>query len=437
MRPVLVSLLLAGCSDYGIEPKPADVAGVSPDLSATPDAIDERGLCADTEQQVTLENVGDGALTITAVSVDGGGWTVDAVPVPLTVGPGQSTVVRLTGSEGAATLVVESDDPDEPVLEIPLFAAPNAAPTVAITSPVDGDILAEDVDTTLAGTVADDTDSPDLLGVTWTSDAGPLSTASAEPDGTTTVDWPAAARASGPQTVTLTATDSCGAVGTATVTVCQDGAYTYDALDLSTWHYEGVAAWDATDGWLQLTDTGTDEVGTAFETSSPVNGDNVELDFLFYIGDGTGADGLSVTALDVDRMTTFLGGTGCGIGYGGDAACTLGPALPGWSIEVDTYYNPEADRDENDHVAFTFDGDVDGYRAYAELPEMEDTGWHHMVVRVLAPHVTVSIDGVDYIDQDIPGYYTFPAYVGFTAGTGGETNDHLIDALQVTDYACD
>ena len=60
---------------------------------------------------------------------------------------------------------------------------------------------------------------------------------------------------------------------------------------------------------------------------------------------------------------------------------------------------------------------------------MEDTGWHQMDVRVSAPHVTVSIDGVTYIDQDIEGTWAFPAYVGFTAGTGGETNWHIIDSL--------
>jgi hypothetical protein len=67
---------------------------------------------------------------------------------------------------------------------------------------------------------------------------------------------------------------------------------------------------------------------------------------------------------------------------------------------------------------------------------MEDTGWHQMTVEVVAPNVRVNIDGVDYIDQALSGTLNFPAYVGFTAGTGGLTNNHLIDALQVTDYVC-
>ena len=117
--------------------------------------------------------------------------------------------------------------------------------------------------------------------------------------------------------------------------------------------------------------------------------------------------------------------------------CTTGPALPGWSLEVDTYYNSEVDPTEEDHVAFSFDGQVADYAAWAALPELEDTGWHTMSVTVAAPHVTVVIDGVTYIDEDLSGDFSFPAYVGFTAGTGGLTNYHLIDSLVVSEYACE
>ena len=178
-------------------------------------------------------------------------------------------------------------------------------------------------------------------------------------------------------------------------------------------------------------------VGSAFASHEVVSGGEVDIEFLFYIGEGSGADGISLTMLDIGRDVRTLGGTGCGIGYGGDAACTAGPALPGWSIEVDTWYNGGVDPTTLDHVAFTFDGDVDAYAAWAELPEMEDTGWHSMVVQVSAPHVYVSIDGVAYIDDDIPGYYDFEGWVGFTASTGGATNMHLIDALTVVDHLCE
>lgn len=68
---------------------------------------------------------------------------------------------------------------------------------------------------------------------------------------------------------------------------------------------------------------------------------------------------------------------------------------------------------------------------------MEDGAWHEMSIAVAAPRVRVAIDGVTYIDQDIEGNFDFPAIVGFTAATGGETNYHLIDALTVVENICE
>lgn len=427
------------CSDYGIEKQRAVVDGGEGDIVADPGQLVWDALCAADSASIHVDNAGDGNLTLTAISIDGSGWSLGSVAaLPLVLKPGESTLIPVTGFDGNAMLVLESDDADTPELSIPLHATANTAPVTMISSPTAAQVWVEGEDVLLDGFVQDEADPPESLSISWASSAvGVLSTAAASVDGTTTYAWPTADRPTGHQTITLTATDSCGATSTATVDVCQDGAFTYDALDVTTWHYEGSAAYDSTEAYLQLTPATQDQVGSAFEIASPVNGDSVDIDFAFYIGDGTGADGLSLTTLDTARMTTFLGGTGCGIGYGGDAACTAGPALPGWSIEVDTYYNGDADPTDADHVAFTFDGDVDAPKAWATLPEMEDSGWHEMQVSVVAPHVSVAIDGTTYIDQDIDGMWAFTGYVGFTAGTGGETNRHLIDSLQVTDYSCD
>ena len=68
---------------------------------------------------------------------------------------------------------------------------------------------------------------------------------------------------------------------------------------------------------------------------------------------------------------------------------------------------------------------------------MEDTGWHTMSVEVQGQYVQVSIDGTLYLDATVPALTTFPAHVGFTAATGGSTNWHLIDALEVEGFICD
>ena len=289
----------------------------------------------------------------------------------------------------------------------------------------------------LEGQVGDELDAPGDLLIEWASDVdGLIATDPAGASGLAEAEWAYAGRSPGEHLLSLTATDACGNVASAEVSVCQQAGYTSDELDIASWHVEGVAFWDEAEDRVQLTGPDLDVVGTAFAIDQEVSGSSVSIRFNFYIGGGTGADGISLTALDTQRMSTFLGGTGCGIGYGGDADCTDGPALPGWSIEVDTYFNDGQDPTTDDHLMFTFDGDVDDPAAWAALPEMEDTGWHTLEVVVEDPWVSVSIDEVVYIDQELTGYFDFPAYVGFTAGTGGATNYHWIESLEVTDFVC-
>lgn len=435
----IASLAIAlGCSDYGLNESKVPTPLAAPAIKVDPGDIVATGLCAPTGRDVRIENEGEGRLKITAIEVEGAGWTITSAPsLPLDLASGESTVVSLEGTAGDGSLVIASNDEVHPREEVSLRAIANTPPSATIAAPSASEVLPEGGDYTLLGSVTDAEDDLEGLLVTWSGSVdGALDTRGPQADGSTSYLWPAAARTSGPQSVALEVTDSCGEVATAAVDMCQDGANTYDALSLSSWHYEGSAAWDSGAANLLLTPAAQDQVGSAFATSTPVNADNVDIAFYVYVGGGTGADGLSLTALDVSRETGFLGGTGCGIGYGGSADCTAGPALPGWTLEIDTYYNGGVDPTGDDHLAFTFDGDVDAYKAWAPLPEMEDTGWHYVEVSVVAPHVTVAVDGIVYIDQDIPGNYSFSAYVGFTAGTGGETNEHRIDELTVTDYSC-
>jgi hypothetical protein len=445
--PVLATLSLSiamgawatGCSDYnlaeGKDPSAGDdTGGGTPDLQADPGAILGEGACGEATETVTLWNAGDGPLDILGLSASSG-WTVSGLSVPVTLQPDDTADLSVTGS-GSGSLTVESTDPDEAVLTIPLETTPDEAPSLNVIAPSHGDIL-DPGDLALEASVSDVEDASEDVTVQWVSDVdGEFAAGLADASGTMSDTW-AAGRTEGDHAVTVTATDSCGNTATVDIGVCQQAGYSADELDISSWQFEGSAAWDSVEERLQLTPDAPNQVGSAFATSSTVGADNVQITFLFFIGNGTGADGISLTALDSARMTSFLGGTGCGLGYGGDAPCTSGPALPGWSIEVDTYYNADADPTPEDHVAFTFDGDVDAPQAWAVLPEMEDSGWHEMVVDVTAPHVRVDIDGITYIDDDLTGgSFAFDAYVGFTAGTGGETNEHIIDSLTVTEFVC-
>ncbi len=436
MRATLLLLPLLGCTEYTIEEEKDeptfedDPPGI-PDVVVTPDAIDLGLVCGGAGAgTVTVSNEGSGDLAVRGAEITGTGWTVGEVALPATLATGESLEIPVSGGPGNAVLTVLTDDPDTPSIDVPLSVAADAPPTATILDPADGAVLAGDVTTLLNGVVTDDVDNPEILTVSWTSSVdGALTAVPPSSSGETSAPWDPAARTPGSHLVTLGVTDSCGQSASAWVNLCQDQGYAADNLDLSTWHFEGTSRYDSTNGWVELTSTGPYQTGTAFQVGSTVGADNMSIAFRFYVSGGSGADGISLTALDTTRMTSFVGDTGGGIGYAG---------LPGWSIEVDTWYNGEyGDPTADDHVSIHFDGQPFGPAAWSALPEMEDGGWHEMEVNVLAPHVTVSIDGVTYIDTDLGGFTSFPAYVGFTGATGASTNFHLIDALTVTRYVCE
>ncbi len=444
-------LLALGCTEYQVEAKddagagdtaldsaPPSTSPGTPDLGVLPETVSEI-VCGSTTSTVTLFNDGDGDLTITDVAISGS-WTLGATDsLPWVLAPDEVSELVLVGEVGTGTLTITSDDPDTPTWELALEATPDQVPWVVIQEPTDATVMDNGTDVDLIAEVGDDVDDAEDLLVTWTSDLdGNLGLATVDPLGNSTLTWADSPRTEGDHLLTVAVEDSCGGSSGDELGVCQQAGYVVDELDLSAWHFEGEAHWDPGNNWLQLTPAAGYVVGTAFKTDEVVSADNVSITFLFYIGDGSGADGMSLTVIDKDRMSTFLGGTGCGIGYGGGASCTAGPALPGWTLEIDTYDNDTSiEPTPNDHLAFTFDGDVDAYVASAELPEMEDTGWHEINVVVADPMLTVSVDGVTYIDQAVSGNLAFNGYVGFTAGTGGQTNRHLVDSLEVTEYVCE
>ncbi len=441
-------LCLLACSDYELKPD-GDVSGgeetgrpesedepaASPDLVVTPDAVTLE-TCTVGSASVMLENVGDADLELHGVSVHGSGWTAYDASLPEVIEPGNVVELDLSTTMGLADLVISSNDPDEPELTVPLLTVSDSTePEVSIVWPSEGEVMDIDASVALEGLVLDE--DPEATTATWTSDVdGTLGASSPGASGATYQDW-ALPRTGGDHLITLEATDACGNIGVAQVQVCQQAGYDADNLDISAWHFEGAANWDSTNDWLELTQATGNQVGTAFQTDTAVSAGSVEIEFRFYVSGGSGADGISLTALDVDRASSYTGGTGCGIGYGGSASCTAGPALPGWSLELDTYQNGDAGDPADDHLAFTFDGDVDAPQVVATLPEMEDGAWHTLLVQVSEPHLYVEVDGVTYIDQDVSGNFGFDAWVGFTAATGGLTNYHLIDALTVTEYVCD
>ena len=439
----MLTLLLA-CSDYELKKggdiqvdtgRPEETPPGDPDLDVDPTVYEAAGHCSTATVDITLENVGDGDLTVEELALEGDGWVLTGEPsVPFVLQPGESELLTAAGVDGTAVLTVVSDDPDEPEQTVLLDAVPNEAPSLEITAPTPYEILAEGGSPTLEATVSDDYDGAETLVVTWTSDVDGLLGSTSDSVGMTSLAW---SPSPGLHVLTATVTDSCGETTSDTIGACQQQTTTTESVDLASWNYEGSASWDSSNDTVQLTPPSGNQVGTAFDTTTTTTGDKVTISFQFYMSGGSGADGLAVTALDLDRATGYLGSAGGCLGFGAGSGCS--PAydpLPGWTVEVDNYQNGKWDPTGEDHVAFMFDGDMNGVEAWAALPDMEDGSWHDMSVTVADPRVLVEIDGTTYIDQDISGYYGFPAHVGFSASTGALTNDHRVGALVVTEQAC-
>ncbi len=435
--------LMLACSDYNLEPENDVGGGEEPeaevlpgDLETQPQALNLGALCEGElgEQVLTLFSKGPGPVTVTGFRVES--WQVIEAPeLPFTLQAGEVADITVQGGAGEDTLIILSDDFTEPEIDVPLLAGLDTAPTLGVVAPKDGRILDIGELLTLSSQSFDAETAPGDLQVTWSSDVdGELGQAVVDTNGLGALDWNS--RSAGEHQLTVQVQDACGHEERVTFGVCQQAGFESENLDLSTWHFEGDANYDSSNGWVELTAAVGNAVGSAFQLV-PTHGNNVTLSFQFFMGRGTGADGFAVTALDTDRMTAYLGSLGGCLGYGGDSTCLEGkPGLPGWSIEVDTYAN-SIDPTGQDHLAMSFDGNIASPVVWKALPEMEDTGWHTMEITVVAPRVTISIDGTVYVDQDVTGITDFPAYVGFTAATGGSTNEHLIDALMVTEYLCE
>ena len=430
-------LVLVACSDYEFIAKDEAPVGETGEpvaleagIEVSPEFLSQTA-CTSVENSITVTSTGDGDLEVLEMLIEGSGWGfAESISFPFTLGPGESREVLLVGSQGEGLLRILSDAAQNPELQVPLESLADAAPTAQIVAPAHDSIADVGEDVLVEVQVSDDMDAPETLSMSViSSQDGTLHTGFPDASGLLQWTWPSQGRSDGPHQLEVVAADSCENTGSMDISICQQAGYTVDDLDISTWNFEGAASWDNQNNWLQLTPPNTGLVGTAFQTSTTVPAGSVSIEFLFYIGDGSGADGISLTALDVNRMSGFLGSSGGGIGYGG---------LPGWTIEVDTYYNgDQGDPTSSDHLSFHFDGDKTNPTVWAVLPEMEDTGWHTMNVEVAAPNVRVQIDGVTYIDQNLSGNFNFPAYVGFTAGTGALTNRHLIDSLEVTELLCE
>lgn len=440
---LLSGLSAAGCSDYVVaglgEPEEeisqedsgagGEVELQGPDLQVSPEEVDLGTTCGAGEAAVTLTNVGDEALRVHGL-VMSSGFSMAGPELPLHLGPGEGAAYVLTGLDAEGKLEVLSDVPHEPIITIPLRHALDAPPAVAFRTPSADDLLVSDEASGFLVEVSDDADAPEELVVSWRSDPdGALGTSAVDTEGLSSLAWDPEGRTLGEHTITASVTDSCGSTTEASLPVCQDGFADLELLDLGLLTLSGEASLQSAAQVLELTPPQSHLRGTGFEEGRRVLSDNVYVSFEFNVSGGTGADGLTFTALDGDRYSSLVGQEGGYLGY---------DELPGWTVEIDTYPNPGfGDHTDDDHVSLHVDGDLTQAWAYASLPDMEDGQWHDLEITVRGQHITVEVDGTTYIDSTVSAISEFPAHVGFTGATGSDHNNNRVRRVFVERRVCE
>ncbi len=418
LGPALLSVFLAACIDYGVSPEPEPVA--PPDASVVPEAVELDGVCVSAERTLALQNRGGEPLTLSAVQLEGDGWSARHPSLPAVIGPGAVLEVVLTGSAGKATLTLRTDDPDQPELVVPLSSNADIPPTVIITAPYEDEVIDPTLPFVLKAVVADiETPVGELVGEWRSNRVGLLASATVDDGGRVVTEWPADTRWPGPHVFELVLADACGNTGENSIYACQDGAWAVESLVADVWRVEGEASVDQAAGTASL---GPD-VGAAFDAYLVFDSDVFDATFTVA---GAGA-GFTLTLLDSTRATAWLGGGGCGLGLGPEI-CT-GTGLPGWSIVVDTLAGDGNDCAPPPSVALVADGELGAPSACVALADF-DAGTHAFEVHAADGAVVVLVDGAVVLEAPAP-VGAFGAYAGFT-GVG----DWQFGELWLTDSRC-
>lgn len=207
---------------------------VKPKIGAVPTSLNFNDVSTtDPEtKDLTLQNLGDGKLTLTELTFDSSlssefSYTLPAgFSLPGTIDPGRAITVKVTyaptdGSADKGNLTIASNDPDQKRLSVPITGngEVDTPPVVLITSPVDGDSYYTGSQVKLAAQVTDVGTDPDKLTLFWTSSLeGQLCTGvTATPEGLVTCT--ATLSKVGTQVITLVALDAAKQTGTDSVSI--------------------------------------------------------------------------------------------------------------------------------------------------------------------------------------------------------------------------
>lgn len=189
------------------------------------------------------------------------------------------------------------------------------------------------------------------------------------------------------------------------------------ALNTSAWTHSGSASATSATAASLTSATSFQAGSSVYDTPVPSNGLHVSFDG--YMGDGSGADGMTFSFLDPSN-TSRLGSDGGGLGYSG---------LNGVAVALDTFQGSADPGFNFVGIATSGTGSNLNYVATSQaVPTLREL--HHYDIAVVGGRLIVSVDGLNVFDEAVP----LPANVlpAFTAGTGLYNDTHQVSNVVIT-----
>jgi Abnormal spindle-like microcephaly-assoc'd, ASPM-SPD-2-Hydin/PQQ-like domain len=187
----------------------------------------------------------------------------------------------------------------------------------------------------------------------------------------------------------------------------------------SGWRFNGATT--VSGSRVVLTPAQAGLAGTALY-SDPVATDQLSASFTLSMNGGTGADGAAFVLLDPAQATaTSVGKTGGGLGFAG---------LAGVAVSFLTY--PQAGINSKNYVGIetsTAGGAASFVASTTNVPDLR-SGTHAARVTVSGKTVSLTVDGRQVLSAQVPSLQ-LTAIVGFSAGTGGSTDVHMVSDVGI------
>lgn len=186
------------------------------------------------------------------------------------------------------------------------------------------------------------------------------------------------------------------------------------------WVVNGAASIQANQ--LVLTPPGAQQASGSAFWPTPVDPSNLRVSFDLTIDQGTGADGATFAFVPASTDPHSVGAAGGGLGWGN---------LGGVAIAFDTFQNPNDPSGNFVGISTsTTNKSILIYNATSTAIGELVNFTRHIDITTGGGHLIVAVDGVEVLDHVVA--LPSPARVAFTAGTGGNTNRHVISNASFT-----